>query len=177
MGKIAAKLLMPAILVFALVGCGSPYYAIDFNNIGAQRVNVERLQWGDLEAIPSGADISLSAIPAGRINRGLYGWRVGWQHPPLGKEHNPWMAEKLWVPRFEGQAAYILPPIGNIPDGPSGLVHYPGTGLDGRYNDHFFLCGFKGSAARSAISTWSLIESGASFRLQDEQNRRAAIPR
>ena len=88
------------------------------------------------------------------VEGGDYGWRVGWQHPPLGKAHNPWLAEKLWVPQFEGQAAYILPPIANIPDGPSGVAHYPGTGLAARYDDHFFVCGFKGTSARSAISSW-----------------------
>ncbi len=99
---------------------------------------------------------------------GDYGWRVGWQHHPLGKEHNPWLAEKLWEPYFPGQAAYIIPPIANIPDGPSGLAYYPGTGLEARYNDHFFLCGFKGTSARSSISSWESQRLGAGFRLSDE---------
>lgn len=97
-----------------------------------------------------------------------YGWRVGWQHPPLGKAHNPWLVEKLWVPRFEGQAAYILPPIANIPDGPSGVAYYPGTGLSARYDDHFFVCGFKGTSARSAISSWMVKPNGAGFTLLDQ---------
>lgn len=97
-----------------------------------------------------------------------YGWRVGWQHPPLGKAHNPWLTEKLWVPQFEGQAAYILPPIANIPDGPAGLAHYPGTGMALRYDDHFFLCGFKGTSARSAISSWVMRRQGAFFALEDQ---------
>ncbi len=98
-----------------------------------------------------------------------YGWRVGWQHPPLGKEFNPWLAEKLWTPWFEGQAAYIVPPIANIPDGPSGLAYNPGTGLSHRYEDSFFLCGFKGSSARSSISAWKSVPFRASFELHDEE--------
>jgi quinoprotein glucose dehydrogenase len=97
-----------------------------------------------------------------------YGWRVGWQHPPLGKAHNPWLVEKLWMPRFEGQAACILPPIANIPDGPSGVAFYPGTGLSVRYDDHFFICGFKGTSARSAISSWTMKANGAGFMLLDQ---------
>ncbi|RYD40831.1 MAG: hypothetical protein EOP83_34745, partial [Verrucomicrobiaceae bacterium] len=96
------------------------------------------------------------------------GWRVGWQHNPLGKNRNPWLADKLWQPHFDGQAAYILPPIANIPDGPSGLAYYPGTGLPTKYDDHFFLCGFKGSSARSAVSSWAVKPKGASFELVDE---------
>ncbi len=102
------------------------------------------------------------------VEGGDYGWRVGWQHPPLGKAHNPWLVEKMWVPQFEGQAAYILPTIANIPDGPAGLAHYPGTGMSLRYDDHFFLCGFKGTSARSAISSWVVKPQGASFRFDDQ---------
>ena len=102
------------------------------------------------------------------VEGGDYGWRVGWQHHPLGKDRNPWLAEKLWVPHFDGQAAYILPACANIPDGPAGLAYNPGTGMPRRYDDHFFLCGFKGSSARSNISSWEAQRVGASFRLNDE---------
>ena len=102
------------------------------------------------------------------VEGGDYGWRVGWQHPPLGKAHNPWLTEKLWMPKFDGQAAYILPPIANIPDGPSGIAHYPGTGLSARYDDHFFVCGFKGTSARSAISSWCVRPNGAGFIFLDQ---------
>ncbi len=103
------------------------------------------------------------------VEGGDYGWRVGWQHHPMGKEHNPWLAEEMWVPHFNGQAAYLLPPIANIPDGPSGLAYYPGTGLPRKFEDHFFLCGFKGSSARSNVSSWEAQPAGASFRLHDEE--------
>ncbi len=98
-----------------------------------------------------------------------YGWRVGWQHNPLGKDHNPWLAERMWEPRNDKQPAYVLPPIANIPDGPSGLAYYPGTGLPSKFEGKFFLCGFKGSAARSAISSWGLKPKGASFDLVDQE--------
>jgi quinoprotein glucose dehydrogenase len=38
------------------------------------------------------------------------GWRVGHQHAPLGNA-GMWNLERLWVPHFEGQAAYVMPPI------------------------------------------------------------------
>jgi quinoprotein glucose dehydrogenase len=101
------------------------------------------------------------------IEGGDYGWRVGWQHPPLGKAHNPWLTEKLWMPHFPGQAAYIIPPVANIPDGPSGVAHYPGTGLGPRYEDAFLVCSFKGTSARSAIHAWKVRALGTSFVLED----------
>ena len=99
------------------------------------------------------------------LEGGDAGWRVGWQHPPLGKDHNMWLTEHMWEPRdpAKSQPAYILSPILNIPDGPSGLVHNPGTGLPPEYENAFLVCGFKGTSARSAISWWTVKEQGAGF--------------
>ncbi|MHA3773935.1 DUF7133 domain-containing protein [Verrucomicrobiota bacterium sgz303538] len=97
------------------------------------------------------------------------GWRVSWEHHPIGKEQNPWLAEKMWAPRHDGQPAFILPPVANIPDGPCGLTYYPGTGLPEKYDGSFFLCGFKGSSASSAVSTWKVKPNGASFDLVDQE--------
>ena len=97
------------------------------------------------------------------------GWRVGYQHAPLGKA-GPWNLEHLWLPRFDGQPAYILPPVANTPDGPSGLVHYPGTGLPDSYRGSFFMCHFRGSFTNSAIYRYQLAPEGASFRLTLQEN-------
>jgi quinoprotein glucose dehydrogenase len=97
------------------------------------------------------------------VEGGDSGWRVGWQHPPLGKANNMWLTEHLWEPRRADTPAWVLSPILNIPDGPSGVVHNPGTGLPAEYDDSFLVCGFKGSSAKSAISWWKVKEDGAGF--------------
>jgi quinoprotein glucose dehydrogenase len=96
------------------------------------------------------------------VEGGDSGWRVGYQHPPMGKG-GPWMREGLWKPAFEGRPAYLLPPICNIEDGPSGLTYYPGTGLDPKYAGHFFITHFKGSIARSGVQTYTVKQNGATF--------------
>jgi quinoprotein glucose dehydrogenase len=96
------------------------------------------------------------------VEGGDSGWRVGYQHAPLGKG-GPWMRENLWKPAFPGRPAYLLPPICNIEDGPSGLTYYPGTGLDPSYAGHFFITHFKGSIARSGIQTYTVKQNGATF--------------
>lgn len=101
------------------------------------------------------------------VEGGDSGWRVGYQHPPLGYDTVPWKADKLWVPHFDGQAAYIVPPITNLDDGPSGFVYYPGTGLPEKYNGHFFLCQFKGNISKSGIRSFAVKPSGASFEMAD----------
>jgi quinoprotein glucose dehydrogenase len=102
------------------------------------------------------------------VEGGDSGWRVGYQHAPLGKL-NPWIRDNLWKPRFEGQPAYLLPPIANIEDGPSGLTYYPGTGLSPEYRGHFFITHFKGSIARSGIQTYTIKPQGAGFEIVDSQ--------
>jgi quinoprotein glucose dehydrogenase len=96
------------------------------------------------------------------VEGGDSGWRVGYQFAPLGKG-GPWIKDGLWKPAFPGRPAYLLPPVCNIEDGPSGLTYYPGTGLDPKYAGHFFITHFKGSIARSGIQTYTLKQNGATF--------------
>src|SRR5262249_48319757 len=77
--------------------------------------------------------------------------------------------EKLWHPQHDGQAAYIVPPIDNISDGPSGLAYYPGVGLPRDYDDHFFLADFRGAFANSGVRSFAVKPKGASFELVDSR--------
>ncbi len=90
------------------------------------------------------------------------GWRVGYQFPPLGK-NSPWLREKMWTPRHEGQANFMIAPICNIEDGPSGVAYYPGTGLNDSYRGNIFVTHFKGSIARSGIYTYTVNPNGAGY--------------
>ncbi len=101
------------------------------------------------------------------------GWRIGWQHHPIAKKYNSWMSEDLWQPRDpqKRQPASVLNPILNIPDGPSGLAYYPGTGLPSEYSGHFFMCSFKGSTARSAVYDLSVAKDGAGFKTEVEPRK------
>lgn len=105
------------------------------------------------------------------VENGDSGWRIGYQHSPLAPVEikGPWSAEKLWVPRFADQAAYILPPICNIEDGPSGVAYYPGTGLNASYFGQIFICHFKGGVARSGIYTYKVKPAGASYAIADSK--------
>ena len=100
------------------------------------------------------------------VEGGDSGWRIGYQNNPMGNA-GPWNFEKLWVPYFDGQAAYIVPPVANILDGPSGLTYNPGVGFPAKYDKHFFLCFFKGSSGRSAIQAYTTKPKGAGFELTD----------
>ena len=102
------------------------------------------------------------------------GWRVGHQHAPLGNA-GMWNLERLWVPPFEGQAAYVLPPLANIGDGPSGLVYDYGTGLDASLRHRFLLAYFKGTSAKIELAEKLLTLYGDSD-FQLEQIKTILLP-
>ena len=82
----------------------------------------------------------------------------------------PWNEERLWYPAFEGQAAYIVPPIANVSDGPSGLAYDPGVStLPAAFKNHFFLVDFRGSSGSSGIRSFAVEPEGASFKLVDSK--------
>ena len=102
------------------------------------------------------------------------GWRSNWQYgkytDPKNNKYNVWMDEKLYKPRWDGQAAYIIPPIMNFHNGPTGMVYNPGTALGSVWKNKFFLVEFVGNPARSPIWSFGLKPKGASFELDGEQN-------
>src|SRR5438128_2578444 len=104
------------------------------------------------------------------VEGGDSGWRVGYQFMERPYSRGPFNAEKLWYPHFQGQAAYIVPPITNIASGPAGVDYFPGTGLPAQFQDHFFLVDFRGGGANSGVHTFTLRPKGASFELAEPQH-------
>ena len=98
------------------------------------------------------------------VEGGDTGWRMYYQYL---SDRGPFNREKIWHPAHEGQPAYMVPPVINLADGPSGLVHYPGVGLSDRYKDHFFLADFRGTPSQSGIRSFAVKPKGASFELTD----------
>jgi quinoprotein glucose dehydrogenase len=95
------------------------------------------------------------------------GWRSSyqWIFEPVAR--GPWNTEGLWKPHFDGQAAYLSPPIDNLANGPSGLAYYPGTGLSSSYQGSFFLCDFRGQSSSSGVHTFKVEPKGAGFKIKD----------
>jgi putative membrane-bound dehydrogenase-like protein len=100
------------------------------------------------------------------------GWRSTWQYgkytDTANNRYNVWMDEGLYRPRFEGQAAYIVPPVASYHAGPSGFVYNPGAALDERWRGHFFVTSYTGSAATARVYAFRLEEAGAGFSLASD---------
>lgn len=95
------------------------------------------------------------------------GWRIGYQ---FFDDRGPWNNEKMWHPPHEAQPAYIVPPIDNLGNGPSGIVYNPGLGLGGREKGKFFVADFKGSNALSGVRTFKLEPKGAGYRMSGTED-------
>lgn len=107
------------------------------------------------------------------VNGADIGWRTNWQFGKYrDKDNNTykvWMDEKMYVPRWEGQAAYILPTIKNFVNGPTGMLYNPGTAMGPEYKNSFFVVEFVGNPATSGIHSFRLKPKGASFDFVDSK--------
>ena len=127
-------------------------------------------KFGNLFTCDNNSDSGDKARCVYVVEGGDSGWRIGYQYLESPVSRGPWNAEKLWHPQWNGQAAYLVPPLINIADGPSGFTYEPGvTRLPDRYRDHFFLCDFRGSAGQSGVRSFALKSKGASFEVVDAE--------
>src|SRR5690606_36423350 len=99
------------------------------------------------------------------VEGGDSGWRMAYQYLP---DRGPFNREQLWHEFHEGQAAYIVPPVANVSDGPSGLDYYPGTGFADDFKGRFFLVDFSGTPLQSGVRSCRVEQQGAFFKLVDE---------
>jgi quinoprotein glucose dehydrogenase len=117
------------------------------------------------------------------VEGGDSGWRCGYQygtlmHTPAVPQGNrgPWNTEKIWHTQNPDQPAYVVPPLAHFGNGPSGMTHYPGVGLNDRYKDHFFACDFTANPGGSVIWDVSVEPKGASFEVKSEPFVKNMVP-
>lgn len=107
------------------------------------------------------------------VNGSDSGWRTNWQFGKYtdvkNNDYKVWMDENYFRPRWDGQAAHVLPPLSEYYAGPAGMTYNPGTALSDRWKDHFFVMSFRGSAEYSNIYAFTLEENGASYELATDQ--------
>ena len=94
------------------------------------------------------------------------GWRFYYQYLP---DRGPFNREKIWHAHEKNVPAYIIPPVENLSDGPSGLEYYPGTGFSEDFKNRFFLCDFRGGPTNSGIRSFRNKPVGAFFEVVDQE--------
>jgi quinoprotein glucose dehydrogenase len=107
------------------------------------------------------------------------GWRINWQFgkytDPKNNGYKVWMDENMYKPRWDGQAAYFLPPIRNYHNGPTGMQYNPGTALGKDWLNKFFLVEFTGTPSRAHIWSFDLKPKGATFDFNSEVDMVAGV--
>ncbi|MDP7047825.1 MAG: HEAT repeat domain-containing protein [Verrucomicrobiota bacterium] len=137
--------------------------------------NVQELafdDFGNLFSVDNDGDIREERERFVYITQGSdSGWRLNWQFKKGGwpgrtqtPEYCPWIDEKLWLPHWPGQAAYITPPMSEFSVGPGGFKYNPGTALNDRYKGAFFLCEFP----VQKVTAFKTKPQGAYFKMVDE---------
>lgn len=122
-------------------------------------------QYGNLFTGDNNSDSGDRARWVHVVEGGDSGWRMAYQYLT---DRGPFNREKIWHPFHAEQPAFIVPPIANIGDGPSGLAYYPGTGFARGFEDCFFLCDFRGTPGDSGIRTIKLKPAGAFFEVAEQ---------
>ncbi len=101
------------------------------------------------------------------VEGGDCGWRMSFQYLD---DRGPWNRERLWDEKDGPKAKYIIPPIANISNGPSGLTYNPGTGLSAKYARRFYLSDFRGGANTSVVHEIALEPAGAWHTLKERRD-------
>ena len=122
---------------------------------------------GDLFSVDNNSDSGDKARIVHILEGGDSGWRMHYQYLP---DRGPFNRDRIWEPLHREQPAYIVPPIANLTDGPSGLVFYPGTGFGDVLKNKFLICDFRGGSANSGIRQFELQPDGAFYRLTDHSD-------
>ena len=146
-------------------GTGLELFATGMRNPQSLAFN----EYGDLFTGDNDSDQGDQERLVHLVEGGDSGWRIGYQFAPR-ENAGPWNAEKLWWPRHAQQPAYLLPPICNVEDGPSGIAYHPGTGMVPGYEGRLFITHFKGAITHSGIYAYKMKPAGASFHRSQPRN-------
>lgn len=137
--------------------------------------------YGNLFTVDNNADIGDAARVVYIMEGGNSGWSHGWQLLGNdgfakaagldGRQANPWLDEGLWKSAFPEQPAWVLPAVGHITSGPSGLAFYPGVGFGDKLKDTFLVCDYR-AGTDSGVWSFKLNEKGAGYELPDTQKEK-----
>lgn len=119
--------------------------------------------WGNLFTGDNNSDSGDKARWVNVLEGGDTGWRMMYQYI---SDRGPFNREKIWHPYSAETPAYVVPPVDNIADGPSGLTYYPGTGLSKQFANCFMLVDFRGGPSNSGIRLVKVKPKGAFWEIE-----------
>ncbi|MDA7882292.1 HEAT repeat domain-containing protein, partial [Akkermansiaceae bacterium] len=132
-------------------------------------------QYGEAFSVDNNADMGDKARIVHIVEGATSGWHRGNQNLrnfrdaiDVNPRHKiPWMEESGWDVKGQNRPAAYLPPLTHLSTGPSGLTYNPGTGLDPKWANNFFICDYRG--AKSGVIAFEMEPAGASFALKRDE--------
>ena len=124
-------------------------------------------EYGNLFTGDNNSDSGDKARFVQLVEGGDCGWRMAFQYLD---DRGPWNRELLWDEKEGQKAKYIIPPIANLSNGPSGLTYNPGTGLSPKYAHRFYLSDFRGGANASVVHEIALEPAGAWHHVKERRD-------
>ncbi len=76
-----------------------------------------------------------------------------------------WVSEQMFAPRNDVQPKWILPPVANVGNGPSGVIYLTGESLPEDLRDTFLMCNYRGNAGNSQLLSVRPEPNGAGFKV------------
>ncbi len=133
-------------------------------------------RFGNLFSVDNNMDMGDKARVVDIIEGAYSGWHRGNQAFPYftnliygtRRHKNNWMEESQWDMDSKLRPRAILRPSGFLTSGPSGLAYNPGTGLAEKWDNHFFVCDYRGSG--SAVVGFRMEPDGAGFKIERSEN-------
>lgn len=142
-------------------------------------------EYGDLFTVDNNCDQGDAARICYLLEGGNSGWHLGAQAQTTyaahiqdgGLQQVPhWLSEGLWKLRFDDQPTHILPPIGHLTNGPSGLTFHSGIGFSDDYQNHFLVCDYRGAPNQCFLYSFHVNQAGAGYDVAKPHVVRDGVP-
>lgn len=143
--------------IFRMEPDGSNLEVVHYNLRNPKEIAFD--QYGVAFSVDNNADMGDKARLVMMVEGAMSGWNRGNQNfrnfphtlklPWGGRHETPWMSELWWEFEAKNRPEAILPPIAHVSVGPSGLTYNPGIGLNKKWDNHFFVCDYRGGGSET----------------------------
>ncbi len=159
--------------IFRMEPDGSNLEVVHYNLRNPKEIAFD--QYGVAFSVDNNCDYGDKARLVMMVEGAMSGWNRGNQNfrnfphavDVTNRHDTPWMTENWWQIEALNRPQAILPPIAHISVGPSGLAYNPGIGLNQKWNNHFFVCDYRGGG--SEVIGFKVAPKGASYEMVNDE--------
>lgn len=162
--------------IFRMEHDGSNLEVVHYNLRNPKEIAFD--QYGIAFSVDNNCDHGDKARLVMMVEGAMSGWNRGNQNfrnfpdslglPWGGRHDSPWMTENWWKIEAKNRPNAILPPIAHVSVGPSGLAYNPGIGLAEKWDNHFFVCDYRGGG--SEVIGFKVAPKGASYEMVNDES-------